>query len=358
MKSRIFPLLAIIFILVTSLGVVGCGGGGATFTVSGLTTSPNPAEAGTAVTISATITNSGGASGNYTATLNISGTTVDSKTVEVAASSSQTVTFTYTPTAEGTFNVSIGLAKGTLGVIQTPTTGYWDVQYTVANGSRITLNYSLAGIGGIVKVTNLHTGDGTVTIRVNKSLVNGARDITLLSAGWQLKSVNVKAISPGVDMDLVVSLSKDAKGVLYVQGGVGDVDATSVSSRTTKPKETDTFGDGKKDPAGSMLVSTVLDGLAHISVGSDVHLPFGLTFTTGNTTNIVSIPSTKFNGATISSNGTPFAKDGALKVADYVGTAGTITTTGTGDCLGLTLLGFPIDFQAEIKLVLEPVSVN
>jgi hypothetical protein len=270
------------------------------------------------------------------------------------------VSFTYTPTTEGTYNVSITpgyQAKGTLGVTKA-VGGYWDIRYNISEGSRVTFNYSLAGIGGIVKVSNLSTGDGIVTIRVNKSIANGARDIKLLSNGWQLKSISVSDISPNVDMDVVMSLTKDATGKLYVQGGIADVDMSSVSARTTTPKETDTQGTGTNSPAGSMLVATVLQGNAHTSVGQDIVLPFGLVFTTGHTTNTVSIPSTKFNGATILSDGSAFAKDGSLKVADYVGTAGTITTTGTGDCLGLTLVGFTIDFQVEIKLVLQPVSVT
>jgi hypothetical protein len=360
MKSRIFALLAVALILVTSLSVVGCGGGGgANFKVSPTVTfSANPVEVNTAVTISATITNDGGDSGTSNATLTVGGASVETKSVVVAAKGTQAVTFSYTPKTEGTFDVSIGLDKGkpatgTLGVTQA-LAGYWDIKYTVATGSRITLNYSLGGIGGKTKITNLSDGDGAVTIRVNKTVVNGAREIILLSSGWQLKSLTVTDISPGVNMDLIVSLNKDAKGVLYVQDGVGDVDMSSSSARTTKPKQTDKFGDGKNDPAGSMLVSTLLDGLAHVSVGKDVPLPFGFVFTTGSSKNVVSIPSTKFNGATMVSQGVAFAKDGG--VAPYVGTVGTITTTGTGDCLGLTLLGFPIDFQAEIKLVLKPVN--
>ena len=371
MKSRIFSILALALILVTSLAMVGCGGGGGggKFTVSLLPILPNPAEVGNVVTISATITNSG-ASGNCTTQLNISGAVVDSKDVPLAASSSQTVSFNYTPTTAGSFNVSIdipgvsvGRAKGTLGVIQTPT-GYWDVQYLVADGSRVVFNYSLVGSTPYHKFTNISTSDNDrVTIRISKTAVNGARDITLLASGWQLKSLHVQDVSPGVSMDVIMSLTKDAAGKLYIQDGKADVDMSSVSSRTTTPKQTDTQGTGTNSPAGSMLVSTVLLGNAHTSVGKDILLPFGLTFTTGTILNTISIPSTKFNGATLSSQGTPFAKSGTLtiggqKLPDYVGTAGTITTTGTGDCLGLTLVGFGIDFQAEIKLVLTPVSVT
>ena len=367
MKSRIFSILALALILGTSLAIVGCSGGGTKFAVSDLKISPNPVEAGNAVTISATITNSG-ASGSCAPELNISGEVVNSTSVSVPASSSQTVNFTYTPPAIGSFNVSIdiahvsiGIASGILGVIATPK-GYWDIQYTVADGSSVTFNSSLAGIGGRLEIANLSTGEGNMTIRVSKSVVNGVRNITLLSSGWQLVSIHVSDVSPGVDMDVIMSLSKDAPGVLYVQNGIADVDMSSASSRTTTPKQIDTQGTGTNSPAGSMLVKTVLVGTAHTSVDQTILLPFGLTFTTGHITNVVSIPSTKFNGATLSDQGTPFAQTGPFtaedNLPDYVGTPGTITTTGTGDCLGLTLVGIGIDFQSEIHLVLVPVSVT
>jgi hypothetical protein len=365
MKSRVFLILALALILITSLAVVGCGGSsGATFKATELTFSANPAEVGTAITISATITNSG-ASGTCNATLIVGSANVETKSVEVAEKATQTVTFTYTPTTAGTFNVSITpgyQAKGTLGVIQTPK-GYWDIQYDISEGSRVVFNYSLVGGKPYHKLTDLVTGDGKVTIRVNKTVVNGVRDIILLSSGWQIKSLFVPDVSPGADMDVVMSLTKDAPGKLYVQDGKADVDMSSVSSRTTKPKQTDTQGTGTNSPAGSLLVATVLQGNAKTSIGATIILPFGLTFTTGHIINTVSIPSSKFNGATLVSDGAAFAKSGTLtvggqKLPDYVGTAGTITTTGTGDCLGITLVGMGIDFQVEIKLVLTPVSVT
>lgn len=363
MKSRIFPLLALVLVLVTSLSMVGCGGGGeAKFTVSSCTISPNPTDIGSPVTISAVITETAGVSGTYNATLNIGGTNIETKDIAVAAKGRQTVSFTYTPSAEGSFNVSIGKAFGTLGVTKPPT-GYWDIKYKVANGSRIFLNYSLQGTTGVQKTVNLSSG--AVIIRVNKTAVNGYRDVILPSAGWQLPSIFVDSISSGVDMNLVIALKQDATGKLYVQDGIGDVDMRSVSALTTNPKQTNTYGDGKKDTAGSFLSDTVLEGHAEVGIiGKKVNLPFGLVFTTGTITNTVTLPKSKFNGAFISSQGIAFAKSGTLKTADgkslpdYVGTAGTITTTGTGDCLGIFLVTFDIDFQAEIKLVLEPESAK
>ncbi len=357
MKSRVFSILAIVLILVTSLSVTGCGGGGgANFKVSNCVATPAAIYIGDTTTISADISNSG-ASGTYTATLTVDGKTVDNKSVEVASKTVGKVSFTYTATAKGTFTISIGGATGTLGILESPT-GYWDVRYNVVGGI-ITLNYSLSKTTAMRKDVVLTKGDGRiVTIRVNKTIVNGAREVIFLKEGWQMKSVLVQDGSPGVDMDIFLPLLKDTTGVLYVESGKGDVNVSSVSSTGRKPIQADTFATGKTAPAGSMLATLTLAAVAKLNIGTDVPLPFTLTFTTGHIVNTVSLNKSKFTGATLTSDGVAFAKTGALRVADYVGTAGTITTTGTGDCLGLTLVGFPIDFQAEIKLVLEPESVK
>jgi hypothetical protein len=334
--------------------------------VSTLTVSPKVVAVGSVVNISVVVTNPSPYNGTYNATCRIDDASIGSKIVNLTAKANQTVTFNYIPTKEGTFNVTIPLnpfipssqLSASFGAVNPPD-GYWDILYNVVNGSKVTLNYSLAPIMGLRKTMDLHDGDGIVTLRVNKDVINGTREVILPSAGWQYDPIFVLNMSPGVNMSLVISLTQDARGVLYVQDRVGDVDVSSVSSFVGNQTQVNTYVDGKKNTAGSLLINTSLEGKAYmVQVGKTVDVPLGLTFTTGNITNIVSIPSTKFNGATISSNGTPFARDGAFKVADYVGTAGTITTTGTGYCLELPFGYFTIDLQVEIKLVLEPVSLK
>jgi hypothetical protein len=69
------------------------------------------------------------------------------------------------------------------------------------------------------------------------------------------------------------------------------------------------------------------------------------------------MPTSKtIDGATLVSSGVFFAEEGG--VAHYVGTNGTITATGTGDCLRLTLKTIRMNLQIEIKLVLEPESLE
>ena len=359
MKLRIFPLLVLVLIISMSLPFAGCNdkGTSAEPMVSNLTVSHEIVDVGSATNISVVVTNPDSKSRTYNATCYVDGLIIGSKTVELAAKSDQTVTFSYTPTKPGTLNVTIDNLSASLQAAYIGPDAQWDIQYAVVNGSKITLNYALGNTTAIRKDLSLTRGAGTVTLRVNKSVINGKREAILLSSGWQLAPITIKDISPGVSINLTVVLSQDATGTLYVQDGVGDVDISSVSALGGKQIQVNTYGDGKKDTAGSLLINATLEGKAYImQTGKTLDWPLGLTFTTGNITNTVSMPSKKFNGAVLSSNGMPFAKDGG--VAPYVGTAGTITTTGTGDCLGLTFESYSINVQIEIKLALEPVTTH
>jgi len=206
------------------------------------------------------------------------------------------------------------------------------------------------------KVINFNESFGIrLTMKDSKTEVNGAREVIIPAATWVFPEFEVKSIMTGINMDLLMPLGEDAVGTLYVQDGIGDVDMKSVSNSSKSPIQVNTQGDGTKDPAGSMVIPMVLIGNFDTSVGQSGELPFNLTFTTGSTDNVVHITlNKKMDGATIASEGIPFAEDGG--VADYVGTAGTLVTTGTGECLGIKLVGVRIDFQTEIKLVLEPVD--
>jgi len=223
-------------------------------------------------------------------------------------------------------------------------------------GSYIVLNFSPASMTPMKKTISFNESFGIrFTVKISKSVVNGQREVVIPAAEWVFPEFEVKGIMPGVDMDLLMPLDEDATGTLYIEDGIADVDLSSVSTAGQSPIQVDTQGDGTMDPAGSMLIPLLLLGVFDTSVGQEGELPFNLTFTTGHSDSTVHITiRPKMNNAFIESDGAPFEKDGG--VADYAGTAGTITTTGTGDCLGIKLVGIPIDFQTEIKLVIEPVD--
>jgi hypothetical protein len=372
MKFRIFPFLALILIISMSLTFAGCNphtDPGPGPDITDLQVSPKVVDVGSVVNISAIVTNPNYYNSSCNVTCFVDGSLIGSKIVKVAAKANQTVTFNYTPTKEGTFNVTIPTPRLPLstsfGAVNPPggcwngtcvDGGYWVTKYDVVDG-RITLNYTIGHGFCLRKELTIQRGDGVVILLVNKAVINGTREVTLPSAGWQFDPIFVSDMFPGLNMSLVISLKENAAGKLYVQNRIGDVDVSSVSSLNSSPMQVNTYGDGKKDAAGSLLVDAVLEGNAQTSAGESLVLPLGLVFTTGNSTNVISMPTwKKIDGATLVSNGMFFAEEGG--VASYVGTNGTITATGTGDCLGLIFKTMHIDLQIEIKLVLEPESIE
>ena len=352
MRARIFPFLALLLIISVSLTFVGCNDDYMEVEISNLSVSPKNVAVDHATNISVVVTNHGSRSRTYNATCFVDGSIIGSKTVNLAAKANQTVTFDYTPTRLGTLNVTIGSLSTTLESWD-HIEPFWDITYNVVNGSKITLNYSAGKTAYMQKEFALERGDGAVTLLVRTDVINGTREVLLPSSGWTLPSIYVEKFYLGLDMNLSISLAEDATGLLYVQDGIGDVDVSSVSSIGENEIQVNIYGDGEMDAAGSLLVETFLQGQAYIQTGETLNLPLGLTFTTGNITNMVSsAASEKFTGAILVSTGVCFARE--VGIVPYVGTNGTITTTGTGNCLGLTFRGLPLDLQVEIKLVLEP----
>jgi hypothetical protein len=235
-----------------------------------------------------------------------------------------------------------------------PSCDSWDVQYRIVGG-QITMNYSVAGMTPVKKITNLsEEHGGYMTFKFCNEETNGSRLVVIPQNGWYMETILVENVMTGIDMNLSIRLDSDASGILYVDDSIGDVDVSSESVSGRTPVQIDTIGDGTMDAAGSMLMPMTLVGDFNTSVGQSGELPFGMIFTTGNTTNVAHIPiNPKMDGATMTSEGVPFAEEGG--VAPYAGTNGTITATGTGDCLGIRLVGIRIDFQFEMKLELEPV---
>ena len=235
-----------------------------------------------------------------------------------------------------------------------PDNEWWTISYNAVEGSYIVLNYSVGGITPTYKKITFNESDGiSITMQISKTVTGGAREVIIPSSGWVFPMFEINNFMTGIDtVDLQLSLNKDATGTLYVNAGIGDVDASSKSTSGQSPIQIDTFGNGIKDSAGSLLMPTDLLCEFETTSGQYGELSLGLTFTTGHSTNLIHTASnSKINGAILASDGVPFSKDGGI--IDYVGTAGTIVTTGTGDCLGIQLVGMRTDLQTEIKLVLE-----
>ncbi len=88
----------------------------AKFAVSNLSISPDDVEPGRTVTISVTITNSGGSSGSYSAILKINGSQVETKSITLNAGENQGVSFTVVKESTGIYTVEVNGSQGTFTV--------------------------------------------------------------------------------------------------------------------------------------------------------------------------------------------------------------------------------------------------
>ncbi|MFH1032029.1 MAG: cohesin domain-containing protein [Chloroflexota bacterium] len=86
--------------------------GPARFTISGLAVTPGVVQPGEPVTISATVTNTGGYEGSYTAICKVNGAEEAQKDISVAAGQTGVITFSIKKSAEGNYTVNIGDLSG------------------------------------------------------------------------------------------------------------------------------------------------------------------------------------------------------------------------------------------------------
>jgi hypothetical protein len=297
------------------------------------------------------VTNTGEEAGNYSAILVVNSDAIGSEEISLEPDEKQTVIFTYAPAVAGSYYINVGGLNGILQVQDEPA-GYWSTNYKVTGG-KIVLLFSLFGATPELREVSFSEAQiGTFTLLVNMSSTNGKREVIVPKDAWYFEPIFVENCVTGVDMTVDMSLSGDGSGWIYTQDGIGDVDVSSESALGREPIQVNTIGDGVMDPAGSMLLNMPLHGFAATTAGQSVNLPFDLIFTTGHIFNQVTRPGKGIDGAEMTSSGVPFAIDGGP--SPYIGTSGTITTTGTGDCLNLRLAGFETDFQAEIQLELLP----
>lgn len=131
MKIARIVIVLLLIILVSGFACGGNEGGVPTLTptptptptpifqLSPLTISPSEAISGETVTISTTVSNSGGA-GTYQAELEINGAVVDAKDVTVPSGGSRTATFYVTRDEPGTYNVQLGDRRGSFTVAHPP----------------------------------------------------------------------------------------------------------------------------------------------------------------------------------------------------------------------------------------------
>ena len=104
----------------TPFTVLACGPTPPAFAASNLIILPSEVYTGKEVTVTVTITNSGGLTGRYEVVLNVNGAAVQRKEVDLAPGSSQNVVFAVTEDAMGTYHVTIDGQTGQFDVLALP----------------------------------------------------------------------------------------------------------------------------------------------------------------------------------------------------------------------------------------------
>ncbi|MFC1966945.1 CARDB domain-containing protein, partial [Chloroflexota bacterium] len=97
-----------------------------TFSISKLSVSPTVVKVGEKVTVSVTVTNTGGRPGSYKVTLKVDDKVVESKSIKVGASSSKKLTFTTSSDAVGTYSVDVNGNAGTFTIVEGETVNWWN----------------------------------------------------------------------------------------------------------------------------------------------------------------------------------------------------------------------------------------
>jgi beta-lactamase superfamily II metal-dependent hydrolase len=103
----------------------------AKFVVSDLSISPSEVKVRESVIISATVTNSGGSSGSYTAILKINGGQVETKSITLNAGESYVASFSVVKESSGTYTVELGGLAGTFTVTEKAISGALAVSASV-----------------------------------------------------------------------------------------------------------------------------------------------------------------------------------------------------------------------------------
>jgi len=208
MKRHRYLIFAVgLIILILPMAAVGCAqsvlkpgtgssdGGNVTnpipkeyadFIVGPLSIVRSAVSVGETATVAATITNTGGIQGTYTAVLDIDGKQADTKNITVAPGKTEAVSFQVNRNTPGTYKLEIGASAATLSVFNWPYT----IQYDMGNPSSELLSVS-DGYGHIVRFSPPAT-----PFKIQKISVYTEADVAQ-DSDWSDKFVTVRIWDSG-----------------------------------------------------------------------------------------------------------------------------------------------------------------
>lgn len=330
------------------LTAIACAPAPAQFEVLNLTISPAAVEVYGEVTIRASVTNTGGVAGSYTAGLRIGDDAIDTQAVTLAPGESAEVAFHYMPETKGNFTVEVGGAEGILLVTEPPPGEWWDVHYLVAESN---VSQRMCIQKTMIKEYSFQLPEGTsMDIRISKTAVNGSREVFLGAAGFKSDPMVLKNVFPGIDSTVAWALAGDAVGTLCVADGAVDVDVFATSTSGAKPATAYVIGDGTPDAAGSLQAYLPMS-VEFESLGISSVWPMDAYITTGHSYSYINSPDRAIDGSEMEGEGEPCSRDGGI--VPYVGAPCTIVLTGA--IIDRRIFGVYVDVQFMAEMRIAPV---
>jgi len=298
------------------------------FEVSNLIISPDPVTVDEEVTITVTVSNTGGSSGSYVVSLKVNGELKESKEITLNVGESKTVTFKFVAEQEGTINVEINGLTGSFTV--NPPPAIFEVSElsisstTITVGEKVTISVKVTNTGG-------SPDSYTVTLKVNGEVEN-SRDVTL-NAGESTTvtfeytaeregtfSVDVNGLTGSFTANPPPAFPIPMEMILAAVGGIAAV-AVVLFLKMRKPKEKtpeptairlttdpkEILGDGKS--TSTLKIELIDDEGKLIPAPRDIEVK--LTSTLGNVTDRIVIPKGSTTGVATLTSSTEF---GSVKV--------------------------------------------
>jgi predicted ribosomally synthesized peptide with SipW-like signal peptide len=325
-------------------------------------------------TISVDVHNSGVA-GTVSVTVTVDGWS-STQTVTLANCETVTLNFAWHPTDPGTVTISVGELSADVTVVEMP--DEWVKPYSTIGGTTIMLMcMNDADPEGPPAPTSQSWSDHVISTTITTP---GYREVVVPQASFE--SVPTMAYSEDLSAWTVMHqvMASDGYGELWVVDGVGDVDVTSTTDelgtvytgvRTfTDPLNGTSIqvGDGTPDPAGSMLLHSVVevqtwtwDGGGPLDTppaypGPDWTLAMTITMdgyaTTAHSYNHVTEAAEPLFCNVLEGDGAPFGETGGP--SPYVGTVGTLVSSAAILDLELVPGMFYIDVQFMAEQIRAP----
>jgi uncharacterized repeat protein (TIGR02543 family) len=275
-----------------------------------------------------------------------SGWTGDTGTIANTSAASTTITITSDCSITATFSPKAS----------------WDVTYDVTGNA--TLNLGVEGLGN--GPLNSQLTNGNLEVKYFQETVNNSRVVFIDSASFTHTPIFYQdPLGEGYDFYLTLNLTADAVGMLYLAGGVGDVDVSGTTNISTNPQTTEVIGDSSTDPAGSSLIQLPMNGVWGVYPGGQgppdaptftITMPMTANATTANNSNTCVDAGDWIHNKQVSGMGATFAQTGGVSkyTANYTGTDGTLVVSGAGlDMTGIPT--YPMDMQVLVYLDMDVV---